>query len=280
MREKSIKREIKISGKTLHKGEFSNLVIKPLKEGSGIIFKKDNVEIPVSPNSVVDTRMATTIGKEGIVIHTIEHIMSAIYSLGISNLLIEIDSNEPPILDGSGIEFLKILETGEIIEQNKDRKTLIIEKEISIIDENRSVSISPNREGKFSINSKIDFKHKAIGYQDFSLNIDLESYRKEIAGARTFGFLKDFEMLKSNNLALGATMDNVIVLGDDEVLNKDGLRFENEFVRHKILDVIGDLSLLGMNIEGSYKSFASSHNLNYRLIQKILSDERNYSVKS
>jgi UDP-3-O-[3-hydroxymyristoyl] N-acetylglucosamine deacetylase len=279
MREKTVKNTVKISGKTLHKGSNSTIVLKPLPENSGIYFIKDGVKIPLLPEFVIDTTMATTIGKDGVNIHTVEHLMSAVISLGISNLEIEINSNEPPILDGSSIKFLEAIEKVGTIEQNSNRKTLVIKKEVKIEDGKRFVSISPKK-GGFSIKSTIDFKNKAIGIQNFEIDITEESYKKEIAPARTFGFLKDFDMLKSQNLALGADYSNVIVIGDDEVLNKDGLRFENEFVRHKILDVIGDFAVLGMNIEGEYKSFASSHYLNYKLIQKILSDEKNYDVKS
>jgi UDP-3-O-[3-hydroxymyristoyl] N-acetylglucosamine deacetylase len=279
MNEKTVKNIISISGTTLHKGWNSTIILKPAPEKSGIYFIKDGVKIPLSPDFVIDTQMATTIGKDGIQIHTVEHLMSAVISLGITNLEIEINSNEPPILDGSSIVFLNEIEKTGIQEQNTPQKKFIIEKEVSISDGNKFVSISPNQTG-FFINSKIDFSHKVIGIQEFQLEVTLENYKKEIAPARTFGFMKDFEYLKSQQLALGANYSNVIVIGDDEVLNEDGLRFENEFVRHKILDVIGDFSVLGMPIFGEYKSVASSHTLNYKLIKKILSDKRNYSVKS
>jgi len=279
MREKTVARDIQFSGIGLHKGEMSNIILKPMPEGTGIIFQQKNIKIELSPENVVDTRMATTIGNKDIQIYTIEHLMSAVWSLGISNLLIEIDAVEPPILDGSSIEFLNTIIKIGIIEQKRERKIISIEKEVEVRDGERFVSISPNRDKRFNISSKIDFKHKAIGVQEFSLDVDLDSYRKEIAPARTFGFLSEFEKLKSNGLALGASYDNVIVLGDDNILNREGLRFENEFVRHKILDAIGDLSILGANIEGNYSSFAGSHALNFKLIKKILSDKRNYSVK-
>jgi UDP-3-O-[3-hydroxymyristoyl] N-acetylglucosamine deacetylase len=280
MRNRTVAEEIKFSGITLHKGENSTITLKPLDEGSGIIFQRGDVRIPLSPDSVVDTTMATTIGKDNIKIHTIEHLMSAIWSLGISNLLIEIDTVEPPVLDGSSIKFLEDIEKSGLIEQSNLREKLVIEREVSVRDGERFVSISPNHGKGLSIYSKIDFSHPAIGIQEFAVDIDLESYRKEVAPARTFGFIKDFEKLKAMGLALGANYDNVIVVGEEEVLNGDGLRFENEFVRHKILDVIGDLSILGMDIDGSYRSFASSHALNSQLVKKILSDKRNYSVKS
>jgi len=278
MREKTVKGIIKISGKTLHKGSDSTVLLKPLPENSGIYFLKDGIKIPISPEFVVDTTMATTIGRENVNIHTIEHIMSAITSLGISNLEIEIDSNEPPILDGSSQQFLEKIDEVGVIEQNRLRKILTIQREVRVEDGDKFVSIAPAK--GFSIDSKIDFHHSQIGVQEFRLDVNLENYRKDIAPARTFGFLKDFEYLKSKNLALGATYENVIVLGEDKVLNKSGLRFKNEFVRHKILDVIGDFSIIGMQIEGKYRSYASSHSLNYRLIKKILSDKRNYSVKN
>jgi len=278
MREKTIKGIVKISGKTLHKGSNSTLILRPLPENSGIYFKSGEKIIPLSPESVIDTKMATTIGKDGIKIYTVEHLMSAVTSFGITNLEIEIDSNEPPILDGSSKEFLEKIEKIGTVEQNVPRKVIIIKRDVKVQDGDKFVSISPTKKGGFWIDSKIDFKHPAIGVQEFKLEVTLENYRKEIAPARTFGFLKEFDYLKSQNLALGANYTNVIVIGDDEVLNEDGLRFENEFVRHKILDVIGDFSILGMQIEGEYRSFASSHSLNYKLVQKILSDKSNYDV--
>ncbi len=276
--EKTIRSEIEISGVSLHTGQESFIKLSPLPENSGIIFFKNGIDIPLSPENVISTERATTIGKDGEVIHTIEHFMSAIFSLGISNLKIEVDGNEPPILDGSGIEFLKIVDEVGVVEQSGEREVLVIEREVSVNDGERFVSISPNKDMKFRIESKIDFSNPAIGVQEFALDVSIKTYREELAEARTFGFLKDFDYLKSKGLALGATYENVIVVGEDKVLNEGGLRFENEFVRHKILDVIGDLSILGKGIVGTYRSFASSHALNYALIKKILSDKKNYSV--
>jgi UDP-3-O-[3-hydroxymyristoyl] N-acetylglucosamine deacetylase len=280
IKEKTIGSEISISGITLHRGENVTMVLHPLPENSGIIFKKGSVEIPLLPENVVNTQMATTIGKSGEVIYTVEHFMSAVSAMGITNLLIEIDGNEPPILDGSGAEFLKKIEEVGIVEQERSREILVIEREVSAKDGERFVSISPNPKGTFHIDSVIDFSSPVIGVQEFAIDVNLDTYKKELASARTFGFMKDFEYLKSNGFALGANYDNVIVVGEDSVLNEGGLRFENEFVRHKILDVIGDFSILGKGIIGSYRSFASSHALNHSLILEILSDKRNYSVRS
>ena len=281
MFEKTIKDIVKISGKTLHKGNNSTILLKPLPPRSGIYFLADGVKIPLNYKYIIDTRMATTIGKNDIWIYTVEHLMSAIYGLNITNLAIEINSNEPPVLDGSSIEFLKAIEKVGIVNQDVKREKIIIKKEVVIKDDNKFVSLTPaENETDFFIDSTIDFDHKAIGIQQFSLFINSETYKKEIAPARTFGFLNEFEYLKSLDLALGADYSNVLVLGDDEVLNKDGLRFENEFVRHKILDVIGDLTFLGKQIVGNYKSFASSHTLNYQLIKKVLSDKENYEIRS
>ncbi|HIC09934.1 MAG TPA: UDP-3-O-[3-hydroxymyristoyl] N-acetylglucosamine deacetylase [Campylobacterales bacterium] len=279
MREKTIKEEVQFSGISLHKGKISNLKLKPLPENSGIVFQYRNHKIPLSPNVVVNTNMATSIGNGEVEIFTIEHLMSAVWSLGISNLLVEMDSVEPPILDGSSIQFLEKIEDVGVVEQESRRPIFIIEKEITIREGDRYVSISPNREGKFSIYSKIDFANRAIGVQEFSIDIDLDSYRKEIAPARTFGFLQDFERLKSQGLALGANLDNVIAVGESEIVNPEGLRFQNEFVRHKILDTIGDLSIIGVDFVANYRAFASSHKLNHKLIQKLLSDKSNYRVE-
>ena len=281
MFEKTIKDIVKISGKTLHKGKNSIILLKPLPPKSGICFLANGVKIPLNYKYIINTKMATTIGKNNIQVYTVEHLMSAIYGLNITNLEIEINSNEPPILDGSSFEFLKAIEKVGIVEQNVQREKIIIKKEVIVKNQNKFVSLAPiENETDFLIDSTIDFNHKAIGVQQFSLLINSENYKKEIAPARTFGFLNEFEYLKSSDLALGADYSNVLVLGNDEVLNKDGLRFENEFVRHKILDVIGDLSFLGRQIVGKYKSFASSHTLNYQLIKAVLSNKENYEIRS
>jgi UDP-3-O-[3-hydroxymyristoyl] N-acetylglucosamine deacetylase len=278
--EKTIAKEFEISGIALHTGQAVSMKLSPLSENSGIVFKQGENSIQLSPNSVIGTEMATTIGGNGVKIHTVEHFLSAVYSLGISNLLIEIDGEEPPILDGSGAEFLQKLEQNGLVEQNKKREKVIVKQKVEVRDGDRFVSISPNEKNSFYIDSTISFENPAIGEQSYSLSVNLETYRERIAKARTFGFLKDFDYLKSKGLAKGASYQNVIVVGDDEVLNSEGLRCKNEFVRHKILDVIGDFTVLNSDIVGNYKSFAGSHRLNNLLIRELLSDERNYSVES
>lgn len=280
IKEKTLKKSLTISGNTLHKGNKSTIILNPAPVNRGIYFNKDNIIIPVLSKFIVDTTMATTIGKGNIKIHTIEHLMSAIYSLGITNLEIKIDSNEPPILDGSSIIFLNMLEEIGVINQDRLRDNLIIERDVIVKDGKNFASISPSTDNSFYIDSTIDFSHKMIGIQKLDFKLTLDNYRKEIAPARTFGFLEEFDYLKSKDLALGASYENVIVLGNSDIKNRDGLRFKDEFVRHKILDVIGDLSVIGMQIVGIYKSFASSHSLNHQLVSKILSDKRNYSVKN
>jgi UDP-3-O-[3-hydroxymyristoyl] N-acetylglucosamine deacetylase len=278
--EKTVAKEFLISGIALHTGKNVEMKISPLSKGSGIIFKQGENSIKLSAQTVIGTEMATTIGGNGVKIHTVEHFLSAVYALGISNLLIEIDGEEPPALDGSGIIFCQKLEKNGLVEQDKTRQIIIIEKTVRVQNGNRFVEISRNSENRFNIDSTISFENSAIGEQSFVLDVNLENYRNKIAKARTFGFLKDFDYLKSKGLAQGASYDNVIVVGDDEVLNNGGLRCENEFVRHKILDVIGDFTVLNADIIGNYKSFAGSHNLNNQLIKKILSNKSNYSVKS
>ncbi len=278
MKEKGIKQSVSVSGITLHKGELATLRLHPLESGKGIIFYKSGIEIPLNYKNVVDTTMATTIGFNGVTIHTIEHLMSAIYASGIKNLLIELDANEPPILDGSGLDFCHLIKSAGIVETEHNKKIINIKKEIKVNNGNRYVSISPSLNNNFFIDSVIYFPNKVIGEQHFSLEVNSKNYLNEIAPARTFGFFSEFEYLKSKGLALGANYNNVIVVGDNEILNTT-LRFENEFVRHKILDVIGDLSILGYDIVGNYKSFASSHALNYALIKAILSDSENFIIE-
>ena len=282
-KERTIESSISISGISLHSGKDVKLTLSPLPVGSGVVFKRtdlDGFSVPLSVDSVISTTMATSIGIGRDRISTIEHLMSALYSYGIDNVEISVDSDEPPVLDGSSLEFCKFIESIGYREQEKSRELIVIKKAVEIRDGDKFVRIEPSKDGDFSIDFKIDFQNPAIGIQEANFSFRENSYRDEVAPARTFGFLKDVDMLKSQGLARGANYDNVIVIGEDSVLNSGGLRFENEFVRHKILDVIGDFSTLGKRVIGKYSSFAGSHHFNSLLIKKILEDKSNYSVQS
>ena len=278
MKQLTIKKPIKGVGIGLHKGEPIRFSMHPLDADSGIVFYRTdtNTYIQAEPNHVVDTRMATVIGKESSSISTIEHMLSAIYAFGIDNLLIKIDASEVPILDGSSTSFCMMLNETGLQELGADKRVMLIEKEVEIREGEKFVRISPAPTQSYHF--QIRFAHPAIGFQAYGFEFSKQAYIDQISRARTFGFLKDVQMLRANNLALGASLENAIVLDNNRIINSDGLRYNNEFVRHKILDAIGDLKLLGIPYIGKYESFAGSHHLNHLLTKKVLEDPENYTI--
>lgn len=278
MNQKTIAKRVELTGIGLHRGKPVRMVLEPLEADCGIIFYRRDVgiTIPLSISNVVNTKMATVIGKNEHTISTIEHLMSAVHSFGIDNLRITIDADEIPIMDGSSISFCMLLEEAGIKRLNKGKKFIKIKKDVEVRDGKKFVKLSPSKDIEFSF--KIDFNHPVIGTQEYSLSFSKKKYISEIAKARTFGFLHEVQYLRSIGLALGGSLDNAIVLDDKKILNSEGLRFDNEFVRHKILDAIGDMSLLGAWFIGSYSSFAGSHALNHQLTKKLFADEENYEI--
>jgi len=268
MKQRTIQKPVEVIGIGLHKGVPVKLRLEPLGENSGIVFYRSDkgVSIPLKPQYVVDTKMATVIGNEGAVVSTIEHLMSAVYAFGIDNLRIIVDNDEIPIMDGSAISFVMMLKEAGIKEQNASKKFIKITKEVKIEDGNKFALIKPSNDITFDF--EIFFDHPVIGRQKYKFDFSTKNYIEEIAKARTFGFLKEVQYLRSIGLALGGSLENAIVLDDKEILN-DSLRFPDEFVRHKILDAIGDMSLIGHNFIGSYEAFKSGHHLNHLLTLKI-----------
>ena len=262
----------------LHKGEPIKLRLEPLDVDAGIVFYREDLalSIPLSPASVIDTRMATVIGSEKGFISTIEHFLSAVYAYGIDNLRVVVNGNEMPIMDGSAISFCLLLDEAGIAEQEASKKIIRIKRTIEVKEGEKFVRLSPADQASFDFT--IRFDHPVIGEQSHTFTFGTHSFIEEIARARTFGFAKDIQYLQSQNLALGASLQNAIGLDDHKVLNPEGLRFENEFARHKILDALGDMMVSGRNILGRYESFAGSHNLNYQLTSKLLSDSKNYEL--
>jgi UDP-3-O-[3-hydroxymyristoyl] N-acetylglucosamine deacetylase len=246
--------------------------------GSGILFyRKDaGVTIPLSPDFVVDTQMATVIGKEGVNISTIEHFLSALYAYGIDNLRVVLDDGEMPIMDGSAASFCMMLDEAGVREQSAGKEVIRIKKEVRVAAGEKYVALKPSHTASFDF--RIRFDHPVIAEQHRHFVFSKSGFLKEIARARTFGFLKEVQYLRSKNLALGGSLENAIVLDDTKVLNPEGLRFEDEFVRHKILDAMGDMKLLGRPILGRYEAFAGSHDLNHRLTLALLADADAYEV--
>lgn len=269
---------VELIGIGLHKGSPVRLRLEPLGANSGIVFYRSDVgvSIPLIPSNVVDTKMATVIGKEGVTISTIEHMLSAVYAYGIDNLRIIVDADEIPVMDGSSMSFCMLLDEAGVVQLDIPKKILRIKKEVAVREGDKYVKLSPAND--LSYDFTIKFAHPVIDRQSYVLKFTKENYKNEIARARTFGFVHEVQYLRSIGLALGGSLENAVVLDEKKVLNPEGLRFGDEFVRHKILDAIGDMSLIGMNFIGNYEAFAGSHDLNHKLTLELLKDPANYEV--
>ena len=278
MNQRTIQRPVEVVGIGLHKGEPIKLRLEPLGCDAGILFYREDLAltIPLTPSSVIDTQMATVIGSDKGYISTIEHFLSAVYAYGIDNMRVVVDGNEIPIMDGSAASFCLLLDEAGIAIQEKPKQVIRIKKSVEVREGDKFVRLEPSDEVRFDF--EIDFEHPVIGRQSQSYAFGTKPFVEEIARARTFGFARDIQYLQSMNLALGASLNNAIGLDDEKVLNPEGLRFENEFARHKILDAMGDMMVTGHNILGAYSSFAGSHKLNHELTVKLLADASNYEM--
>jgi len=280
MNQRTIKQAVEVVGIGLHKGEPIKLRLEPLGTDAGIVFYREDLAltIPLSPSAVVDTQMATVIGNEKGTISTIEHFLSAVYAYGIDNMRVVVDGNEMPIMDGSAASFCLLLDEAGIQEQDVPKQIIRIKKTVEVRDGDKFVRLEPS--DKVTFDFEIDFEHPVIGRQSQSYSFGTKPFLEEIARARTFGFARDIQYLQSINLALGASLNNAIGLDDEKVLNPEGLRFENEFARHKVLDAMGDMMVTGHNLLGAYSSFAGSHKLNHELTVALLADPANYEMVS
>jgi UDP-3-O-[3-hydroxymyristoyl] N-acetylglucosamine deacetylase len=265
----------------LHKGEPISIILEPLEANSGIVFYRSDigVTVPALPQYVVNTQMATVIGAgEDSSISTIEHLLSAVNSYGIDNLRITVSGMEVPVMDGSSASFCMMLDEAGIRELDAHKKVIVIKRDVEVKDGDKFVRVSPSTNPVYHF--IIDFAHPVIGRQEYIYEFGKQNFLEHIARARTFGFLKDVQLLRSMGLGLGGSLDNAIIMDEKKILNPEGLRFPNEFVRHKILDAIGDLCLLGFPMLGNYDSYAGSHKLNHLLTKEILKDPQNYEVKT
>jgi UDP-3-O-[3-hydroxymyristoyl] N-acetylglucosamine deacetylase len=275
-KQKTLKTEIGCTGIALHSGRKTTLTLKPAKENFGIrICRTDLVngarEIIVNWANVVDTRLATTIGNDhGATVSTVEHLMAALAGCEIDNIMIEVDGPEIPIMDGSAEPFVFLVECAGIIEQNTPRTAIKILEAVTVGDDSRSLTILPS--DKFRLDFEIDFAASAIDKQKLGFQGVNSHFKSDIARARTFGFEHEVDALRKSGLALGGSLDNAVVVSGDEILNEGGLRFDDEFVRHKILDCIGDLYLAGGPIIGRVIATRSGHELNNNLLRAIFSD--------
>lgn len=278
VKQRTIGKRVEGVGIGLHKGEPIKLILEPLEADSGVVFYRSDMatSFKAEPSSVLNTQMATVIGNEKATVSTIEHLMSAINSYGIDNIRVILDANEVPVMDGSAISFCMMLDEAGVVELEADKKVIVVKREVEVREGDKYVKLTPSTNPKF--NYTIKFENPVIGLQSYTFEFSKENFINQIARARTFGFLKDVQKLNSMGLALGGSLDNAVVIDGGKILNPEGLRFENEFVRHKILDAIGDISLLGAPMIGDYEAFAGSHDLNHKLTVALLSDEKNYEI--
>ena len=270
--QKTLSQNISASGTGMHSGKQANLAIKPAPENHGIKFRRLDLpgtqDIQAIFKMVVDTSLATVLGINGAIVSTIEHLMASFAGLGIDNALVEIDNYEIPIMDGSAWDFTNLIQNAGIKKQDAPQHFIIIKKPIEITDNDKSVIIYP--EPNFKITCRIDFANPLIGKQEIIFDRAKNNFGKDISHARTFGFVQDLELLKKFSLAKGGSLDNAIVIDKDRILNEEGLRYPDEFVRHKLLDSLGDFALLGMPIQGHIVTHKSGHALNHLFIKKLL----------
>jgi UDP-3-O-[3-hydroxymyristoyl] N-acetylglucosamine deacetylase len=276
IRQRTIKTQVRTTGVGLHTGARVNLSLRPAPPDAGIVFRRIDLPAPcdfvVAPELVTDTRLCSMLEGNGAKVATVEHLMSALAGLGIDNLFIDLDGAEVPILDGSAAPWVYLLQSAGIEAQNAAKRFMRVLKTVRIDDGDKWAQFEPH-EG-CTLSFRIDFDHPVFRQSAKEMHIDLarESYVKEVSRARTFGFMNEVEYLRSNNLALGGTLDNAIVMDEFRVLNSDGLRYADEFVKHKVLDAVGDLYLTGHPILGAFSAYKSGHGLNNRLLRALTSD--------
>lgn len=277
LRQRTLKNVIKATGITLHGGQTAVLTLRPAPINSGIIFRRVDlnpvVEIPARAEYVGDTTMQTMLVKDGVRIATVEHLMSALAGLGIDNAYVDVTAPEMPIMDGSAAPFVFLIQSAGIEEQNTLKQFIRIKRKIMVNEGDKWACFEPY--DGFKVSFTIDFDHPLFQskMQSASLDFSTTSYVKEVSRARTFGFMSQYEKLREMKLALGASLDNAVVVDDYRVLNDDGLRYEDEFVKHKILDAVGDVYLLGHSLIGSFNGYKSGHGLNNILLRTLLADE-------
>jgi UDP-3-O-[3-hydroxymyristoyl] N-acetylglucosamine deacetylase len=280
VKQRTLKNSVSVTGVGLHSGEKVTLGLRPAPVNAGIVFRRVDVkpveEICARAEAVHDTRLSTCMEQNGVRVSTIEHLMSALAGLGVDNAYIDLDSAEVPIMDGSAGTFIFLLQSAGIVEQSAAKKFIRVKKTVEVKQGDKWVRFEPYNGYKLTFT--IDFTHPVFTGASQHVVVDLgeESYVRDISRARTFGFMQDVENMRAQGLALGGNLDNAIVMDDYRVLNADGLRFENEFVKHKVLDAIGDLYLLGHPLIGAFSGYKSGHALNNALLRALLADEQSW----
>lgn len=277
IRQRTLKNVIKATGITLHGGERAEITLCPAPPNTGIIFRRVDltpmVDIPALASYVGDTTLSTTLVKGNVRVSTVEHLLSAFAGLGIDNAYVDVTTSEIPIMDGSASPFVFLIQSAGIEEQKVAKRFIRIKRKLKIVDGDKWACLEPFN--GFKVTFTIDFDHPLFKDHTKTATLDFSSlsYVKEVSRARTFGFMADFEKLQALNLARGASLDNAIAIDDFRVLNEDGLRYENEFVKHKILDAVGDLYSLGSSLIGAFSGYKSGHALNNKLLRQLLADK-------
>ena len=275
--QRTIKNTIQCKGIGLHSGKQVSLVLRPAAPDAGVVFIRTDLggaQVAAVAANTAATSYATTLTASGASVQTVEHLLAALAGLGIDNVSVEIDAEEVPIMDGSAREFVRLIADAGVQAQPRPQPVLKVMKPVFVRDGSKQIAIWPSE--KPSISYFIDFNHPMLKEQSFNYTVSEEGFIREIADARTFGFLSDVQTLQANGLAKGGSLENAVILGDQTVLNEDGLRYQDEFVRHKILDLIGDLFLAGMPIIGHVVAHKSGHGLNTKLAAKLLESPQNW----
>src|SRR6478609_6133105 len=286
LQQRTLKSLTKAVGVGLHSGQRVELTLRPAQPDTGIVFRRVDlpipVDIPVSAEAVTDTRLASTISSGSAKVHTVEHLLSACAGLGLDNLYIDITGEEVPILDGSSASYVFLLQSAGIVLQNAPRRFVRVTRPVEVRegsgDQLKWVRLEPYHGYKLAF--EIDFAHRVVSATGQRVEFDLGtgSYARDIARARTFGFTKDVEMMRANGLSLGGGLDNAVVMDDYRVLNSDGLRYDDEFVKHKMLDAMGDLYLIGKPLLAAYSAFRSGHALNNKLLRELLAQPGSFEI--
>jgi UDP-3-O-[3-hydroxymyristoyl] N-acetylglucosamine deacetylase len=283
-KQRTLKNIISATGIGLHTGKKVYMTLRPAAPNTGIVFRRVDlaqpVEIPARPEFVGDTQLSTTLVKRDVRIATVEHLMSAFAGLGIDNAYVDLTAPEVPIMDGSASPFVFLILSAGIVEQNSPKKFVRIKRSVKIEDGDKWARFEPH--SGFKMSMEIDFDHPVFteSSQRAELDFSSTSFVKEVSRARTFGFMRDIEKLRQQNLALGGSHDNAVVLDDYRVINEDGLRYENEFVKHKMLDAVGDLYLLGHGLIGAFSGYKTGHALNNRLLRRLLAESDAWELVS
>jgi UDP-3-O-[3-hydroxymyristoyl] N-acetylglucosamine deacetylase len=279
--QQTIAEKVSCTGTGLHSGAPAHLTLYPARANSGIVFVRTDlatpVEIPARSAHVHSTVFATTLGRGDATIGTVEHLMAALYGLGIDNIRVEVDGPELPVMDGSSAPFVYLLRSAGLFVQQERRRVLRLRRKLEVVDGERRISIEPSRDLRVSY--AVDFEHPAIRRQEFHMRtLDADAFEREISAARTFGFLEEVRALWEAGLAKGGSLENTVVLDDAKVVNTEGLRWVDEFVRHKTLDLFGDLALIGMPLQGHVRVERGGHWLHQRLVEEILANPVAWSV--